>query len=220
MITKQEALAITTYEEFDRRREEFEGFSWDKETHRHILSLFHVLENYTEEELYRTHPYEQCTSGCANWGGYDGCGLYRKVFDKLPIQSDDMPCPYRKERKEIRKLVKTIMCDNGDLYGTVNGQRILLAKCRPKIEILELEFIKNHYKTCILCGIPEFTRKLDYDFLDMVTIFGLETDIQHTDGTFERMYIDDIAPLETDLDKEWVFIILLQLELINKLLLI
>lgn len=97
MITKQEALAITTYDEFDKRRDEFEGFNWDKETTRHILSLFPVIENYTEEELYRTHPYEQCTSGCVHWGGYNGCGLYRKVFDRLPIQDNGMQCPYREE---------------------------------------------------------------------------------------------------------------------------
>ena len=219
MITKQEALAITTYEEFDRRREEFEGFNWDKETRDHLWSLFPEPGRF-KGGLYRTRPYEQCTSGCVNWGGYDGCRLYPEVFDKLPIKSDDIPCPYRKEKKEIRKLVKTIMCDNGDLYGTVNGQRILLAKCRPKIEILELEFIKNNYQTHILCGIPEFTRKPDCDFLDVYTIFGIETDIQHTDGTFERIYIDDIAPLEIDPDGEWVFTVLFQPELTNKFLLV
>lgn len=219
MITKQEALAITTYEEFDRRRKEFEGFNWDKETIDYIMSLFPEPSGY-KGELYRTRPYEQCTSGCANWGGYDGCKLYPEVFDKLPIQSDDMPCPYRKEKKEIRKLVKTIMCDNGDLYGTVNGQRILLAKCRPKIEILELESIKNDYETYILCGVPEFTIKPGCDFLDAYTIFGLETDIQHTDGIFERIYIDDIIPLGINPDGEWVFASFFQPELTNKFLLI
>ncbi len=57
MITKQEALAITTYDEFDKRRDEFEGFNWDKETTRYILSLFPEPSGCTEE-LYRTHPYE------------------------------------------------------------------------------------------------------------------------------------------------------------------
>lgn len=217
MITKQEALAITTYEEFDRRRDEFKGFECDKETRDHLWSLFPEPSGY-KGELYRTHPYEQCTSGCTNWGGYDGCGLYPEVFDKLPIQSDDMSCPYRKEKKEIRKLVKAIMCDNGDLYGTVNGQRILLAKCRPKIEILELESIKNDYETYILCGVPEFTIKPGCDFLDEYTIFGLETDIQHTDGIFERIYIDDIIPLGINPDGEWVFASFFQPGLTKKLL--
>lgn len=97
MITKQEALAIATYEEFDRKRKEFEGFDWDKETIDYIMSLF-PKPSGCKEELYRTHPYEQCTSGCVHWGGYNGCGLYRKVFDKLPIQSDEMQCPYREKK--------------------------------------------------------------------------------------------------------------------------
>lgn len=96
-MTKQEALAITTYEEFDKRRDEFKGFECDKETHAHLWSLFPEPSGCTEE-LYRTHPYEQCTSGCVHWGGYNGCGLYRKVFDKLPIQSDEMQCPYREKK--------------------------------------------------------------------------------------------------------------------------
>lgn len=98
-MTKPEALAITTYEEFDRRRSEFKEFNWDKETINYIMSLFPEPSGY-KGELYRTKPYQQCTSGCANWEGYNGCGLYHKVFDKLPVQSEEMQCPYRKEKKK------------------------------------------------------------------------------------------------------------------------
>ncbi len=116
----------------------------------------------------------------------------------------------------VQRLVKTIMCEKGDLYSTANGRCILLARCRPRIEITEQSVniksigvhgfnVKKNYITLILCGTPELTRELDMDFWNTVTSFGIEADIQRTDGVFERMYFDNAVPQEIDLDGEWVF---------------
>ena len=75
----------------------------------------------------------------------------------------------------VQRLVKTIMCENGDLYSIANGRRILLARCRPRIEITEQSVniksigvhgfnVKKNYITLSLCGTPELKRELDMDF--------------------------------------------------------
>lgn len=56
MTKKEEFLNIKTYEEFDRRREEFRELPMDKEIIEHTSKLFGKLKNYTEEELYTTLP--------------------------------------------------------------------------------------------------------------------------------------------------------------------
>lgn len=51
MTQKEKFLAIQSYEEFDKRRDEFKGLSVkDKEIREH-LKVFGKLKNYTEEEL-------------------------------------------------------------------------------------------------------------------------------------------------------------------------
>ena len=50
-MTKEEFMKITTYEEFDRRREEFKEMEFDKEMNIHALKLFPKASN-TKEELY------------------------------------------------------------------------------------------------------------------------------------------------------------------------
>lgn len=55
MLKKEEVLAIKTYEEFDRRRDEFEGTEMDKEMFEHIAKLFPKV-TASKEELYRTPP--------------------------------------------------------------------------------------------------------------------------------------------------------------------
>ena len=50
-MTKEEFMKITTYEEFDRRRDEIRGIEYDKEMLIHSLKLFPKASN-TKEELY------------------------------------------------------------------------------------------------------------------------------------------------------------------------
>lgn len=104
MTQKEKFLKIETYEEFDRRREEFKGLGLaDLEVRKHLSKIFGKASD-TKEELYRTRPYDQCTSGCAHWGGYNGCGLYREVFKEKPDLSDGKLCSYRAtEGKELNK---------------------------------------------------------------------------------------------------------------------
>ena len=129
----------------------------------------------------------------------------------------------------VQRLVKTITCGNGNLYSITGGRRILLATCRPRIEVTEKSVnvksigvngfnVKKNYITRVLCGTPELTRELDMDFWNTVTSFGIETDIQRTDGIFEKIYFDNAIPREIDLDSDWVFEVTGQPGLAKKLL--
>lgn len=55
MSLKEELLKITTYEEFDRRREEFCGLKMDEDVKSHLFEIFPKC--YAgKEELYKTQP--------------------------------------------------------------------------------------------------------------------------------------------------------------------
>lgn len=129
----------------------------------------------------------------------------------------------------VQRLVKTITCENGNLYSVIDGRRILLATCSPRIEITEQSAnvksigvhgfnVKKNYITLVLCNTPGLTKELDMDFWNKVTGFGIEADIQRTDGIFEKMYFDNAVPKEINLDGDWVFEVAEQPGLTKKLL--
>jgi len=117
----------------------------------------------------------------------------------------------------IKKLVNTLYLENGELYVTIGGRRVLLAECRPKIEIYEHLInvksigiqksynVKKRHVVLVLCADLDFTREVNEDFLQNVTKFELSADIQRTDGVFEKILFDNINPTEIDLDNDWIF---------------
>ena len=128
----------------------------------------------------------------------------------------------------IQRLIKTLYCERGELFGITNGRRILLAKCEPKIEIMELSQsvnsigvqgynVKKQHVSIVLCEEPETTRVVDAVFLQTVTRFELSTDIQRTDGVFEKIVFDNLAPEEINLGGDWKFQVVGQGELTKKL---
>ena len=116
----------------------------------------------------------------------------------------------------MRRLLKTLYLENGELYATIGGNRILFANCEPKVEIYEdIHNIKtigiNGYKvktrkfTIVLCNEIEFSRNVDVELLNRITEFNLLADIQRKDGVFERLTFDNLIPDELDLNGEWSF---------------
>lgn len=122
------------------------------------------------------------------------------------------------ERSEAMKkrLVKTLHFENGKLYATTQGRRILLAECRPKVEIYEHETdipvlgrqsytVKKRHISIVICSDMEYTRDVDEKFLRTVSQFELSADIQRVDGVFENIIFDGLYPVEIDLDIDWIF---------------
>lgn len=129
----------------------------------------------------------------------------------------------------IRRLIKTLYFECGKLYIILEGRRILLANCEPKIEIFEHSTkvpilgkqggsVKKHHITVVICGNLDFTREIDEEFLQSVTSFELTADIQREDGIFENIAFDKLDVSEIDLDGDWTFEIKGQADLIRKLL--
>ncbi len=55
MTQKETFLKIDSYEEYQRRREEFKGLEVDEDVRDHIKRLFPKVSN-TKEELFKTRP--------------------------------------------------------------------------------------------------------------------------------------------------------------------
>lgn len=115
----------------------------------------------------------------------------------------------------MKRLIKTLVGENGQLYTAQNGNRVLLANCIPQLEIYEEVAyipalgagakIKKRHISLVLCGEPELTREVDTGFFRTVTKFDLSADFQRTDGVFETLFFDALIPEEIDLDGDWTF---------------
>ncbi|MDO4301245.1 MAG: hypothetical protein Q4D26_07645 [Clostridia bacterium] len=128
----------------------------------------------------------------------------------------------------MKKLLKTLFLENGELYSIIDNRRTILAHCKPKIEIYEdatnISTIGKGYKvkkkrlSIILCNDLELTREVDENYFHKVIRFELVGDFQRTDGVFERLTFDSLTPMEIDLDGDWSFEIIGESEFIKKLL--
>lgn len=128
----------------------------------------------------------------------------------------------------IQRLLKTILCEQGELYTITEGRRILLARCRPKLEILQQESsilvagrdykVKKLHVVLALCAGLDFTRQVDSGFLQSVTRFELTADVQRMDGIFETLRFDRLMPDELELGGGWSFIVDMQPDEIRRLL--
>jgi hypothetical protein len=128
----------------------------------------------------------------------------------------------------MRTLIKTLSSENGEIYAVTDGRRVLLARCKPKIEIYEHSRaigvlgsrdgrVKTHANAVVICPDPDATREIDADFLRAVSRFELIADIQRGDGVFERIVFDALAPDEIDLGGDWIFELVGSAGIIRKL---
>lgn len=129
----------------------------------------------------------------------------------------------------MQTLIKTIHAESGELYAVIDGRRILLARCRPVVEVYEHTVtvpllgaksygVKNYHSAIALCPDPGTTREVDAEYLRSISRFELTTDIQRSDGVFERIRFD-LTPEEIDLCGTWRFDVDGSPDTINKLLL-
>lgn len=114
-----------------------------------------------------------------------------------------------------KRLVKRIPFENGNLYGIVDGKRLLLAECKPEAEIYESVTeirtigsrgypVKRHLAGLVLCPTPvavEFTEEL----FQRISCFDLSADYLREDGIFESVCFNNLIPHEIDLDGDWEF---------------
>ena len=114
-----------------------------------------------------------------------------------------------------KRLVKRVPFESGDLYGIVNGKRLLLAKCKPEAELYESVTeiraigshgypVKRRMAGLVLCPTPaavEFTEEL----FQKISCFDLSADYLREDGVLENVCFINIIPDEIDLDGDWVF---------------
>ena len=116
----------------------------------------------------------------------------------------------------IRKLLRTVPLENGELYGIVGSRRILLANCQPKVEVYEHSTrvtsigrhsydVKSNHAVLVLCPDPETTREVNAEFLQTVSQFDLRAEIQREDGVFEVIMFENLYPNEIELGGDWEF---------------
>ena len=114
-----------------------------------------------------------------------------------------------------KTLLKTVPLERGELYSTVNRERLLLARCSPKLEIYENETqvailgreqgIKKTEYSLVICYDTEFTRNVDNCYLSSISAFDLKAQIQRTDGVFEVINFNNITPTGVWGDENWMF---------------
>lgn len=127
----------------------------------------------------------------------------------------------------MKRLLKTIQGENGELFALVDGNRVLLANCKSRFELFEERVdvpilgtsckVKSYKFVIVLCDELDYTREVSIDYLRKVRGFDLTTDIQRTDRVFEVVKLNNIIPTEIELDGQWSFEVTTNKELINKI---
>jgi hypothetical protein len=118
---------------------------------------------------------------------------------------------------------------DGELYVILDGRRLLLAKCDPKIKVYEkttqvnvLGVIghveKQVYFTIILCPSPEVFQKVNNDFIRRVEKVELVFDAYSRTGIVESIKIDNLTTGDLDYEGDWEFEAILSPLLTAKLL--
>lgn len=113
-------------------------------------------------------------------------------------------------------LTRRIKAETAELFAVKEGRRLLLAECKPELEIYEdtQKISVLGCKTCkvrrskllsVVCFKPDITREADADFLQSVSRFEMQADVQRSDGIFERFFFDTIIPTDIDFHGEWRF---------------
>lgn len=119
-----------------------------------------------------------------------------------------------RRNKMTKRLVKTLPFESGELYGIVDGRRLLLATCKPKAELYECLTdvpvlgaqsykIKSRAAGIVLCPSPH--TNVTAQLLSRVSRFELSGDVVRLDGVLENVRFDSLIPQEIDLDGDWKF---------------
>jgi hypothetical protein len=127
----------------------------------------------------------------------------------------------------MERLLKTIPCERGELFYRAAGDRRLLARCEPRIQIYEHTTqvnaiggygVKRIHGALVICPEPDLTRQVDEAFFQTVSGFDLSVDIQRKDGVFENFQFDDLSPEEIELGGDWTFSLNERPEMLKRLL--
>lgn len=115
-----------------------------------------------------------------------------------------------------RTLVKTYVSDGLEVFITLDGKRIKLADCKGRFELYEnkTEIPILGSRVCnfkisrfavVQCSDLDLTRRIDADMISKASAFDLSLEYERNDGTFERVNLLGVYPIEIDPMGEWSF---------------
>lgn len=112
-------------------------------------------------------------------------------------------------------LIKSLSFESGTIYSIAEQRRIPLAYCKPTLELYEYSTtvsilgrgceVKKHSARLIVCDDVDTTRDITPEYLQKVTGFEVDTEIQGEDGIFRKCHFNNLIPVEINLDDTWTF---------------
>ena len=124
----------------------------------------------------------------------------------------------------MKRLIKTLPCEYGELFVTTAGQRLSLAKFNGRIEIFEhttmvpilntlQKGIKTIHASVMICGDLEYQREAPDKLIHSGNVFDATADVEGERITFAGMSFEDSDPIVNELTFN-----ITDLELVKKLL--
>ena len=124
----------------------------------------------------------------------------------------------------MKRIIKTLRCENGNLFVTSAGQRLPFADFSGRIEIEEHTTLvpilgtvqKGTKRICasfIVCEDVLYTRAFDDTFIPSGKVYDATADVAGNRLTFSGLRFEDSDPIENELIFE-----ITDMELIQKLL--
>ena len=110
----------------------------------------------------------------------------------------------------MKTMIKRLYGNNSCIYTVKDGRRTKLSDCETIIEIYEERkklpylgggVLKKYSVAVAICGGVD----AEEEDLKDVSSFCVVTDLKRLDGIYERMFLDNLAPVEIDFFGKWIF---------------
>lgn len=118
-------------------------------------------------------------------------------------------------RSTRKTRIKSIDTENGTIYVVRNGLRSVIARSDITIHVYENATtipvlgkgydVKRRYVTIAVSSDAEYTREVDEEYLRSISQFDITAEIERPDGVFERLILNNVLPIEINLDGDWIF---------------
>lgn len=115
-----------------------------------------------------------------------------------------------------KRVIKTIPCSNGKLFGTIGAQRKILAECEPVIEVYRQDnpvtvlgrtshALKSYHIAIILCDGTSFAPGVDYNLIQRVSGYDMTADVLLEGNVLKQVTISRLYPELIDPRSRWEF---------------
>ena len=117
---------------------------------------------------------------------------------------------------KTKRVIKSIPCSNGKLFGTIGTQRKILAECEPVIEVYRQDnpitvlgrtshALKSYHIALVLCDVTSLWPGVDYNLVQKVSGYDITADVLLEGNILKQISLSQLYPELIDPRDRWEF---------------